>query len=184
MAMSPGVRRFALTVHVACSVGWLGAVAVFLALAVTGLTSRNAQLTRAVHVAMDLAVWQVIVPLSLAALTTGLIQSLGSVWGLFRHYWVLFKLLLTLFATAFLLGYAQSTGHLAELASDPTASGAALDPLRNPTHVIHSAGGLLVLLTVAVLAIYKPPGLTRYGHRKRYAATRRPGADPSPEESP
>ena len=29
--------------------------------------------------------------------------------------------------------------------------------------VVHSAGGLVVLLVLVVLSVYKPPGLTRYG---------------------
>jgi hypothetical protein len=41
MAMTPRLRKFALTAHVTSSVGWLGAVAAFLALAVAGLTGQN-----------------------------------------------------------------------------------------------------------------------------------------------
>jgi hypothetical protein len=40
MTMAPGLRKFVLTAHVTSSVGWLGAVAGFLALAVAGLTAR------------------------------------------------------------------------------------------------------------------------------------------------
>ena len=54
MAMAPSLRKFALTVHVTSSVGWLGAVAAFLALAVAGLTSRDAQTVRATYLVMDL----------------------------------------------------------------------------------------------------------------------------------
>jgi hypothetical protein len=39
--MSPGLRKLALLAHVTCSVGWLGAVAGFLALAIAGLASRE-----------------------------------------------------------------------------------------------------------------------------------------------
>ncbi len=38
--MTPGLRKFARTAHVTSSVGWLGAVAGFLALAAAGLTSQ------------------------------------------------------------------------------------------------------------------------------------------------
>src|SRR6266704_1743054 len=103
MNMTPGLRKFALTVHVSSSVGFLGAVAGFLALAVAGLTSQNAQIVRAAYLAMDLTGWFVIVPLCLASLLTGLVQSLGTTWGLFRHYWVLAKLSLTAIATVVLL---------------------------------------------------------------------------------
>jgi hypothetical protein len=74
----PRLRKFALTAHVTSSVGWLGAVAGFLALAVAGLTSQNAQMARAAYLAMELITWFVIVPLGLASLLTGLVQSLGT----------------------------------------------------------------------------------------------------------
>src|ERR687891_609408 len=97
MTMAPRFRKFALIAHVTSSVGSLGSVAVFLALAVSGLTSQDAQMVRAAYVAMELSAWYVIVPLVLASLLTGLVQSLGTTWGLFRHFWVLAKLLLTAF---------------------------------------------------------------------------------------
>ena len=76
MTMTPRLRKFALTAHVTSSVGWLGAVAAFLALAVAGLTSQNAQMVRAAYLAMELTAWFVIVPLSLASPLTGILQSL------------------------------------------------------------------------------------------------------------
>ena len=101
--MSPRVRQVALTAHVTASVGWLGAVAAFLALAVAGVASGDEQRVRGAYVAMELTGWYVIVPLSLASLLTGLVQSLGTTWGLVRHYWVLVKLLITVAATFLLL---------------------------------------------------------------------------------
>ena len=47
MTMTPGLRRFVLTAHVASSVGWLGAVVAYLALAVAALTNQDAQTVRA-----------------------------------------------------------------------------------------------------------------------------------------
>ncbi|MGH9967668.1 MAG: hypothetical protein ACREBG_07510, partial [Pyrinomonadaceae bacterium] len=99
MIMTPRLRKFALTTHVVSSVGWLGAVASFLALTLVGLTSKDNQMVRAAYLAMELTAWFVIVPLAIASLLTGLVQALGTTWGLFRHYWVLVKLLLTIFAT-------------------------------------------------------------------------------------
>src|SRR6266481_1345223 len=103
MTMAPRLRKFALTAHIASSVGLLGAIAGFLALAVAGLISQHAQMVRAAYPAMELTAWCVIVPLAFASLLTGIVQSLGTAWGLFRHYWVLAKLLLTTFATIVLL---------------------------------------------------------------------------------
>ena len=92
--MSAGLRKFVLTAHVTFSVGWLGAFAVFLAIALLGLTSQDARMVRATYLVMEPAAWWVLVPLAFGSLLTGLVQSLGSTWGLFRHYWVLFKLLI------------------------------------------------------------------------------------------
>ena len=105
MTMRPRLRKFVLTVHIMCSVGWLGAVIGSLALAVAGLTSRDAQVVRAAYLTLELIGWFVLVPLSLASLLTGLVQSLGTRWGLFRHYWVVGKLMINVFATVVLLIY-------------------------------------------------------------------------------
>jgi hypothetical protein len=52
MAMTSGLRKFALTIHVTSSVGWLGAVGAFLALAIAGVGSENAQIVRSAYLAM------------------------------------------------------------------------------------------------------------------------------------
>src|SRR5713226_2479378 len=164
--MTPGLRKFALTAHVGSSVGWLGAVAGFLALAVAGLSVQDAQRVRAAYLAMELITWSVIVPLSLASLLTGLVSSLGTRWGLFRHYWVLAKLLLTFVATMVLLLHAQATSRVATAAAETILSGADLRGLR--IQLAADAGAaLLVLLVNTTLGVYKPRGLTRYGWRKQ-----------------
>lgn len=107
------------------------------------------------------------IPLSLASLLTGLISSLGTTWGLFRHYWVVFKLVLNIFANIILLLYTRSIDFFAGIAAQTTLSSADLEALRNPTHVLHSSGALLILLTATVLGLYKPRGMTPYGQRKQ-----------------
>jgi len=168
MTMTPRLRKFALTTHVISSVGWLGAVAGSLALAVAGLTSQDAQMVSAAYLAMELTGWFVVVPLALASLVTGLVQSLGTKWGLFRHYWVLAKLLINVFATIVLLLYMQTLGSLAGVAAETTLSSADLSGLRSPSPVLHAGAALLVLLVATVLAVYKPRGMTAYGRRKQH----------------
>lgn len=68
MVMAPRLRRFALTVHITSTVGWLGAIAGFLALAVAGLVSSDVQLVRSSYLAMELIGWYVLVPLSIGSL--------------------------------------------------------------------------------------------------------------------
>src|SRR5829696_1449555 len=116
--MNPGLRKLALTAHVTASVGWLGGVLVYLALVIAALTAQDPQRVRTWYVTMELIGWNVLVPLSFASLLTGLIQSLGTSWGLFRHYWVVFKLVLTVFATLILLLHMPTVSFLAGLASD------------------------------------------------------------------
>ncbi len=167
MTLTPGLRKLTLTAHVTCSVGWLGAVAGSLVLAVAGLTVQDAQTVRAVYLTLELLGWYLLIPLSLASLLTGLVQSLGTTWGLFRHYWVLVKLVLNVLATVVLLLYMQSLSFLANLAAETTGSGGDLDALRDPSPVLHAGAGLLLLLVATTLSVYKPRGMTRYGQRKR-----------------
>lgn len=161
--MSPGLRKLALTAHITVSVGWLGAVAAYLALGVAAATSQNAQMVRAAWIAMALIGWYAIVPLALAALVTGLIMSLGTKWGLFRHYWTLITLLLTILATVVLLLHVPTVSYLADVAQQ--ADGAGLSRLGGD--LFHAGGGLLVLLVITGLNVYKPRGLTPYGWRKQ-----------------
>ncbi|MGI9099586.1 MAG: DUF2269 domain-containing protein [Solirubrobacteraceae bacterium] len=164
MTMTPRLRKLALTAHVISSVGWLGAIAVYLALAVAALTIQDAQKVRAAYLAMELTAWTVLVPLAFASLLTGLVQSLGTTWGLFRHYWVLAKLLITVLATIVLLLYTQTISYIADAATEST------DPsqLRNPSPALHSGAALLLLLLATTLAVYKPRGMTPYGWRKQH----------------
>lgn len=164
MTMNPGVRKLALTAHVAASAGWFGAVVVFLALALVGLTSQQAETVRGAYLVMEPAAWLVLVPLAFASLLTGLVQSLGTAWGLFRHYWVLAKLVINLFATAVLLLYMETFGDMAAVAADPAAD---LDTVRIISPVLHAGLAALLLLTATILAVYKPRGVTPYGWRKQ-----------------
>jgi len=165
MTMTPRLRKFALTAHVTSSVGWLGAVVVFLALAVVGLTSQDAQTVRGAYLVMEPAAWFALVPLAFASLLTGLVMSLGTTWGLFRHYWVLFKLVIAVFATLILLIYMGTLRYMAGVAADPSVD---LRMVRNPSPTLHAALALLVLLVATVLAVYKPQGVTPYGRRKQH----------------
>ena len=164
MLMTSSVRKLALTTHVTSSVGWFGAVASFLVLAIVGVTSQNAQTVRMAYIAMELVTWGVIVPFSLATLLTGIVQSLGTTWGLFRYYWIVAKLALTILATIILLVHTQPIGRVAALAAERVLSSADLHQLR--IQLIADAGAAMVALLVATtLSVYKPWGLTSYGRQ-------------------
>jgi hypothetical protein len=175
MTMTPGLRKFALTTHVTSSVGWLGAVGAFLALAIAGLVNQDAQIVRAAYLAMLLTTWFVIVPLCLAALLTGIVQSFGTAWGLFRHYWIVTKLLLTVLATIILLVHTQPIDHVAAVAGQTILAAGDLRQLRIQL-VGDACAALFVLLVTTTLSVYKPWGMTPYGLRMQneMTAARRP----------
>jgi uncharacterized membrane protein len=173
VSFPPALRKAVLTTHVVTSVGWLGAVVAYLALDVTAATSRDADLVRTAYAAMELVVMSAIVPLALASVVIGVVNALGTTWGLLRHWWVIVKLLLTLVATTVLLLQLPTVRMLAE------ASRSAADPRDLPGTLAHSIGGLLVLVVVTSLSTYKPRGLTRYGWRKQQAERGRRREEPS-----
>ena len=163
--MTPAFRKLLLTAHVASSVGWLGSVGGFLALSIAGLTLEEEARVRGVYIAMYIIGWYVIVPLSIATLITGLIQSLATAWGLFRHYWVVFKLVIAVVATGLLLLHMQPTSYIADVAARGSLSTVSLRGLRIQL-VADAAAAIVVLVIATVLSIYKPRGMTPYGWNK------------------
>jgi hypothetical protein len=167
MLMTPRLRKVTLTAHVTSAVGWLGADAAFLALAIVGLTSEDAQTGRGAYLAMGSIAWFVILPLSFIALLTGLVQALGTKWGLFRHYWVAIKFVLTTLAIGVLLLHLGSINALSDAAAERTLSSADLREQQTQI-MVAAAGGLVVLLLNTTLGVSKPRGWTRYGRRKQH----------------
>lgn len=163
--MPPALRKIALAVHLTASVGWIGAVAGYLALDGTVATSQDPQTLRAAWIAMGMIASWTIVPLAIASLLTGLVMALGTKWGLIRHWWVLISFLLTVIANVVLLSETRVISDSAAIAADPTTSTEQL--LALPSTLPHSIGGLVVLLVIQVLNVHKPQGMTRYGWRKQ-----------------
>ena len=163
MTFPPLVRKAVLTAHVVTSVGWLGAVVAYLVLDLAAVATTDPDLARAAFVAMELVVVSAVVPLAIASLVIGVVNALGTSWGLFRHWWVVVKLLLTAVATVVLL--LQVPG----IRSMAGAARAGVDPGELRGTLAHSIGGLVVLVLVTALSVYKPRGLTRYGWRRQQA---------------
>lgn len=167
--MKRSLRNLLLTFHVTTSVGFTGAIAAFLSLAIVGAFQQDQDVIRSAYVAMNVITTLVIVPLCFAALVTGVVQSLTTPWGLFRHYWVVVKLVLTLLSTAVLLLHTTPIEAMAQ-----AAKAAPLGPEdfygQRRQLIVASAGALLIGLGAIILSIYKPTGLTPYGWRKRSTA--------------
>ena len=168
MNMTPRLTKLTLTTHITCSVGWLGTVASFFVLSIAGLTSRDVEVVRGSYQSMNLMGLYIIVPLSLAALLTGLIQSLGTQWGLFRHWWVLMKFLLTIGATSLLMLHQFTAVEKAARRVAAVAPGTLPQIGGLGTELVTKSGMALVLLfVITTLSVFKPWGRTAYGRRKQ-----------------
>lgn len=163
MMMTPRVRKLVLAVHLTLSGGWIGAVVAYVALGVAASASPEPSTVRAAWVAMELTGWYVVVPLALGSLLTGLLMGLGTKWGLVRYYWVLITLALTTVAVIVLVLHMPTVSTQAAIAR--SASGTELQSLGGD--LFHSVLGLMVLLTIQVLNIFKPSGMTRFGWRRQ-----------------
>ena len=181
--MPPGVRKLALTVHLVSSLGWIGAVLTYLALGISSVITDDPQAILAAWIAMELTGWYVIVPLAGVSLVTGLIMSLATPWGLFRHYWVLISFALTVFSTAILLLHMPTVSATTSALRAAGGAGLAAGAVQTGQgghggppggDLFHPGVGLLVLLFITVLNVYKPRGLTPYGWRKQQEERVRP----------
>jgi SNF family Na+-dependent transporter len=168
-------RKAVLAVHLTVSIGWVGGVLVYLALGLAATGSGDDQTIRAAWAAMDIAGWYALVPMAIATVLTGLVLALGTRWGLLRHYWVLIAFLLTSFSAVILIVHMPSVSATANMIR--TADSAQLRQAGGD--LFHPTVGLVVLLTVHVLNVYKPPGLTRYGWRKQRASAHAAANDTS-----
>jgi hypothetical protein len=158
--MTPRIHKVALTAHVIFSVGWLGAVIAYLPLAVQGLRTADAEVVRSAYLAMEQIGWFVVVPLCLLSLVSRLIQSVGTEWGLFRRYWIVAKFVLTVISTVILLSHMPVVSRMARLAATMELPIATPETMRTQL-VVYAAGGLVVLVAITVLSIFKPWGRIR-----------------------
>jgi hypothetical protein len=163
MTISARLRALALTAHVFLSVGWPGAVIAYLALAITALVSDDVDVIRSASASTLIIGWAILVPLSLLALITGVVQSLITRWGLFQHWWVVAKLALTLICTFVLIEHMLAMNQMAGQAA--MAHATELRAAQQP-HLLHAGVGLFLLLVITTLSVYKPWGPTPYGRRK------------------
>lgn len=157
--------------HLTVSVGWIGTVIAYLVFSASSMLAEDAQIVRASWIAMDLLGWYATVPLAVTSFLTGLVMALGTKWGLLRHYWVVFSFVLTTFAVVVLLLHMPDVSRLAAAARNADASlegmSAHLSDRLREGDWLHPGLGLVVLLAVQVLNLYKPAGLTRYGWRSQ-----------------
>lgn len=158
--LSPRWRKLLLTVHVALSVGLVGADLSVILLGITALVTGNPELVRAGYLAMDILASNMMLPLAVGALVSGVVIALSTPWGLARYYWVLVKLVLTILAlTALVLVLRPRLEQAAALVlnAPPADLAAGMGPL-GVISFVGPIGALSVLLINMALAYYKPWG--------------------------
>ena len=121
--------------------------------------SKNDQIVRTAYLAMELIGWCVIVPFSIASLLTGLVQSLGTSWGLFRHYWIVAKLFDNGFCQRSLLVHMQVANRMASVVAGTTIGAGDFHGMRIQL-VGDAVAAIVVLLVATALSVFKPQGLT------------------------
>lgn len=175
-ALGRATRRLVLMTHIAVSVAWLGADVVMGVLAITGLTSDDIALTLSIHRAAGVFVPLVLLPLSLLALASGLLLSLGTTWGLVRHWWVLGKLAITVVLSVLVLILLRPP--VAELAADAAAQQRAgflaggLISTEPTDLLIPAIVSAVALSTAVILAVAKPWGRTGWSDSPGIATPR------------
>lgn len=172
MTISRPFRLLLLALHLGCSIGWIGAVGAYLALAFAVPPTRDPEMVRAAWLGMERVGWYAVVPLAAGSLVTGVLMGAVTKWGLMRHYWVVISLVGTALLTGVLVFHMPDVSAQADMAR--VADDEQL--LAMDSDSAHAVVGLVLLLGILLLNIYKPKGLTRYGWRKARAERAREDA--------
>lgn len=148
LALSSSLRKVVLTVHIIVSVGLLGDSAGYLAVAIRAATASDPAVADVSYQILRMFGFVFGIPLSLAALLTGLLLGLGTKWGVVRYPWVVTKLMLIVSVIA--VGALVLNGGMeAMLAGRGGAEG----------RLIAGAAYDVGALTIAtVLSVFKPGG--------------------------
>lgn len=150
LQLSRSARRWWLTGHIIVSVGLLGDSAGFLAVAIRSVTARDPGFSDASWQLLEMFAFVFGIPLSVAALISGLVLGWSSKWGVLRYPWVITKLALIL--SVMLVGTLVLPGLEALRQGGPGLE----------TRLVAGAAWDVAALAVATgLAVFKPGGRRR-----------------------
>lgn len=166
MSLSPTLRKQLLTLHIISTMVWLGSASSYIPIGIYVVNSQDAEMIRFAIQIMSIIVNFIVVPVAFVSLLTGVILSLGTRWGLLRHYWIVVKLLLNVFAVIMLVNYAVLLSRAAAIAAQTTWSSADIEILQAPNHISHPIGSVVIVVTATILSVYKPRGMTKFGRRQ------------------
>jgi hypothetical protein len=163
-------RRAMLTLHIALSVGWLGASMGMLTLAIAARAGRPAGHARSAYWAMHLLADVLLVPLSLGVLLIGVLVAATTPWGLLRHRWVLVKLVATCAAVVLSLLALPAMTEIAYRAA--TQHAPAAERSAGTRLIIAGSVSVALYLSLTAISVLKPWGRTAHGRRQVSGSTR------------
>lgn len=157
---SPGARKLMLSLHIVCVGSWLGAAVAMAFLSLLGIATDNPEVRRSAYLLMSIMDRNLIVPLVVASILTGVVLALRTQWGLFRHFWVMAKLVLALGMVVFAVSTVMPWVHAL---ADATAAGGdvAVVGIVGQRLVIGVGIFLLALCAIVFLAVHKPWGAAK-----------------------
>lgn len=157
---SPRARKLMLLLHIASVGSWLGATVTMVFLSVLGVVTDDPVVRRSAYLLMSIMDRNLIVPLVVASILTGVVLALRTHWGLFRHFWVMAKFVLAIGMTAFAVSTVIPWVHTL---ADQTATGgdAATVEIVGQRLVVGTGIFLLTLCVIVFLAVYKPWGAVK-----------------------
>lgn len=157
--LPPAWRKGLLVLHIIAGISWMGVDIALLILLMTARTSGNAVLVASGFNAIRTVVPLAVPPLSLSILITGVLLGLGTNWGLFRYWWVLVKLSLSLLMTGLVFtSLVPGVNAIALLDLSSTSADAVRAGLGDlPTQLLYPPiVSFLMLGAATVLSVYKP----------------------------
>lgn len=154
-------RRVLVFVHIASSVGWMGAGAANVVLASTALVTDSPVLRHTCYSLIQTFDTFLVIPLAFLTLVGGVAVSIVSPWGLLRYWWVLIKLVLTMAVVAL------STLGVSGWVADGIAAGASPSP-SGATLVVGFVANIAAFLLMTWLSVAKPGGRVRPAEASYY----------------
>lgn len=161
-------RQLFVFVHIAVSVGWMGAGAANVVLAMTAGYTSAVEIRRVCYFMMDQVDLYVIIPLAFAALISGLLLCWVTPWGLARYWWVLVKLLLTV---AVIVYSTFGVGVWVEESIDVTTAGGQESDVAGQL-AYGAAVNIVAFLFMTWASVAKPWGTTPWTRSRRRAPSR------------
>jgi hypothetical protein len=168
--LSPPARKPVMVLHVIAGISWMGVDIALLSLLITARTTNDPAMVVSGFNAIGIIVPVAVPPLSLLILFTGVLQGLGTPWGLVRYWWVVVKLILSLIMTVLVFVSLLPGVRAMAVLSDTTISADALRASLGslPTGLMFPPiVSFLMLGTAAILSIFKPWGRTPWSRETR-----------------